>query len=79
MKKKMLVLICTLLLAFGMTMTAAAEGSPQGKKDTTQTEDKSDKAPATGEGNALIYAAAAAVLLTGTAVLSAERLKKAEA
>ena len=50
MKKKMLVLICTLLLAFGMTMTAAAEGSPQGKKDTTQTEDKSDKAPATGEG-----------------------------
>lgn len=79
MKKKMLVLICTLLLAFGMTMTAAAEGSPQGKQDTTQTEDKTDKAPATGESHAVIYAAAAAVLLAGTAVLSVERLKKAEA
>ncbi|HIZ43527.1 MAG TPA: LPXTG cell wall anchor domain-containing protein [Firmicutes bacterium] len=74
MKKKFLVLVCALVLVFGLSLTAAAEASPSGSQ-ITETGGGTDKAPATGESNAVIYAAAAAAVLTGTAVIAKKRLE----
>lgn len=77
MKKKMMILLCSSMLILGMAVPAAAAVSPTGKKDTTVTTDKASKAPKTGEGNAVIYSLAGALLLGGTAAVSRKRLEKA--
>ena len=74
MKKRLLVLACTLGLVFGMTMNVSAEVSPSGTKDTTQTTTKTETSPKTGESDVLLYGIAAAALLGGTVAVSKKRL-----
>lgn len=78
MKKKMLALVCAVTLVFGGAVSVSASDtivSPSGTPDTTQTTDKSDTAPKTGESNMLLYGIAGALLLTGTAVVSKKQLE----
>lgn len=74
MKKRLAMIMCALTLTFGMTSNVMAEVSPTGTPDNTPS-DKEEEAPKTGESNLLIYGAAAALLLSGTAVISRKRLE----
>lgn len=78
MKKRIVVLMCAFTLMLGMALPVSAKNSPVGKKDTTETTDKSSTAPKTGEGELLIYGAAAAMLCAGAAVVSKKRLNTIE-
>lgn len=75
MKKKLMILLCALTLMFGSAFNVSAAISPSGNKDHTETTDKTEKAPKTGESDLLIYGIAAAMLCTGTAVVSKKRLE----
>lgn len=75
MKKRVMVMMCTLMMVFGMTQPVMAKVSPEGSKITTDVADKPVTAPKTGEGNAVYYALAAAAVLSGTAVISRKRLE----
>lgn len=77
MKKRLMVMLCTMMLVFGMSANVMAAVSLTGEKDETETTDKEDKAPKTGEGNAVIYAIAAALLCAGSVVVSRKRLEEA--
>lgn len=74
MKKRLMVVMCSLMMVFGMNQNVMAKSSPTGTKVTTEAADKTAKAPKTGEGNAAVYALAAALMLTGSAVVSRKRL-----
>lgn len=78
MKKKLMVLLCVLTLTFGMVMTTHAEISPSGTPDKTETTDKEEKSPKTGEGAVVICGIAAAALFAGTAVVSKRKLAEIE-
>lgn len=75
MKKRLMVVMCSLMMVFGMSQNVMAKVSPTGNKITTETADKTPTAPKTGEGNAAIYALAAALMFSGTAVISRKRLQ----
>lgn len=72
--KKWMALVLALTLVMGMTIMVQAEISPQGKMDTTQTEDKAEKAPKTGESNVALYGMSMAALLAGAAVVAGRKL-----
>ena len=75
MKKKLMVFLCALTLMCGSALNVSAAVSPSGSKDHTETTDKKETAPKTGESDLLIYGIAAAMLCTGTAVVSKKRLE----
>ena len=74
MKKKLAMIMCTLILTFGTALNASAAVSPTGEPDTTPVEEETDTAPKTGEGNLFLYGAAAVLILSGTAVIAKKRL-----
>lgn len=76
MKKRLMVMMCSLMMVFGMSQCVMADVSPEGEKITTETEDKTSTAPKTGEGDMVIYTIAAAAVLSGTVVVSRKRLAK---
>ena len=59
----------------GTALNVSADVSPSGSKDYTETTDKTETAPKTGESDLLIYGIAATMLCTGTAVVSKKRLE----
>lgn len=77
MKKRLLAVVCALTLVMGMSMTAMAAVSPEGKPENTETPDESQESPKTGEGDILVYGVALSALLAGTAVFSRRRLAEA--
>lgn len=74
--KKLVTLTLVLTLTLGMTMIAWAEISPKGEMDTTQTEDKAEKAPKTGESNLMLYGMSMAALLAGVAIVAGRKAWK---
>ncbi|MEE1031465.1 MAG: LPXTG cell wall anchor domain-containing protein [Ruminococcus sp.] len=80
MKKRVLALVCAMTLMLGSTVTVFAKDpiiSPSGVPDNTETTDKAETAPKTGEGNLLLYGIAGALVLAGTAVVSRKQLENA--
>lgn len=77
MKKRIAIVMCSLMMVFGMTQGVMAKVSPTGTKITTETVDKSATAPKTGESSAAAWALAAGLVLTGGAIVSRKRSEKA--
>lgn len=75
--KKLMALMLALTLAVGMTMTASAEISPQATQDPTETTDKADTAPKTGESEILLCGVLVSALLAGTAVVAKKKMDEA--
>ncbi|MCI5530449.1 MAG: LPXTG cell wall anchor domain-containing protein [Blautia sp.] len=77
MKKRLAVVICSLMMVFGMTQSVMAKVSPTGTKITTETTDKTETAPKTGESSTAAWALGAGLLLTGGAVISRKHFENA--
>ena len=74
MKKRLLAVLCAATMTFGCATTVFAAVSPTATPKTTT----SSTSPKTGESNALIYGIAAALLASGTAVVSKKKLAEAK-
>lgn len=75
--KKIIAMMLVFTLVVGMTMTVSAEISPQATKDSTQTVDKADTAPKTGESGVLLWGVAFSALLAQTAVVAKKKMDEA--
>lgn len=74
--KKLVALLCVVMLTLSMSLPVFAKDpiiSPQSTPDTSvPTGD--NKSPQTGEGDVVLYAAGAVVVLAGVAVVAKKRL-----
>lgn len=76
--KKLMMLVLSMMLVFGTASAVFAADkdpvfSPTGSPTTE--EGKKPEAPKTGESNAVIYAVACALVLSGCAVVAKKRLE----
>ncbi|MCD8020811.1 MAG: LPXTG cell wall anchor domain-containing protein [Clostridiales bacterium] len=76
MKKRIMALLCVMIMVVGMSVCTMAAVSPTGSSDTTTTTTKTTTAPKTGESNILLYGIAAAAVLAGTAAVSKKHLEE---
>lgn len=76
--KKLVMMLCTVMMLSATTVTAMAAISPTGTQKTDVAPQKTNTAPKTGESDVLLYSMAAALLCGGVAAASKKHLAEEE-